>query len=110
MLLHLVVKFSIAGYGFLQKYAPSNRLLRILRQRTDPYWALRISLYALPYFFGACLVRLSIEAGGPGWLHIFFWILMWNTLKFLPYWPVFTVKSLIARLRQAREQRLQPQR
>ncbi len=110
MLLNLVARVTIGTYNLLQKYAPSNRLLRTLRQRSDRYWALRISLYAIPYLLGACLVRLTIEAGGPGWLHIFFAILMWNTLKFLPYWPVHTVKALIARARHSLSRQPQPQR
>ncbi|QIM18674.1 hypothetical protein G7066_08725 [Leucobacter coleopterorum] len=101
MLLNIVAALSIGTFNLLKKYAPSNRLLRDLCQRADRFWSLRVSLYALPYLFGAWLIRIVIETGGPEWAHILFAILFWNTMKFLPYWPVDMVRRLVARIRRA---------
>lgn len=100
MLLNLAAATSIGTHNLLKKYAPSNRLLFDLLQRTDRYWSLRVSLYSLPYFFGAWIVRLAIEAGGPGWFHLLFLLLFWNGMKFISYWPLDLVRRLIVRARR----------
>lgn len=101
MLLDLVAATSVGTHNLLKKYAPSNRLLFDLLQRSDHRWSLRVSLYSMPYFFGALIIRLTIEAGGPGWFHALFLLLLWNGMKFVHYWPLDLAHRLITRARQA---------
>ena len=100
MLLDLVAATTVGTHNLLKKYAPSNRLLSELLHRTDRHWSLRVSLYSMPYFFGALVVQVALQAGGPGWFHLLFLLLLWNGMKFIHYWPLDLAHRLIARVRQ----------
>lgn len=83
MILMLSVRLAAAAHAYLDAYAPTNILIRTLRdpgrQRLAfPVSAVLVVSYSL---LGAWLTSI-IESGGPGWLNPLALLCAWNTIKF----------------------------
>lgn len=84
LLLIVPVFFLVsAAHGYLQLYAPSNRLVTWIRS-SPPRWRYVPLLTALA---AASLIAMhmldeAVAAGAPGWLSLVVMVLAWDTIKF----------------------------
>jgi len=83
MILMLSVRLAAAARAYLDAYAPTNILIRTLRdpsrrRLTLPVSAVLTVAYGL---LGAWLTSI-IDSGGPGWLNPLALLCAWNTIKF----------------------------
>lgn len=88
------------------RYAPSNLLIRWLRQRRHLKWGTLAIPAGLAYLAAAYALTRIIEDGGPGWLHLFVLVTIWSGLKLLAFGPVSLAILLATRLREWRTARL----
>lgn len=73
-----------AAFGhLLQRYAPTNIAIRFLRSPRGLKWAIPVALLVTPaYLLAAYACTTMLKSGGPGCLHIFVVLLIWNAMKF----------------------------
>ncbi len=69
-------------WRYLQIYAPSNVLIRMVRSG-PPHWCTAIGLGALAAALALALHALhaAIAAGAPGWLNLVVLVLAWDAVK-----------------------------
>ncbi|HXH78413.1 hypothetical protein [Nocardioides sp.] len=84
LLLMVPVFFLVsAAHGYLQLYAPSNRLITWIRS-SPPRWRYVPLLTALAAATLTTMHMLdeAVAAGAPGWLSLVAMVLAWDTIKF----------------------------
>lgn len=84
-------------YSLLQRYAPSNIVLRWVRSRRGLKWGVPAMLLALPYLGLALWCSSLVAGGGPAWLNLLVLLGLWNAMKFLVIGPTSVVRLLRAR-------------
>lgn len=75
-------------YWLLQRYAPSNIVLRWIRSRGGLKWGMPAMLLAVPYLGFAFWYTSVAAGGGPGWLRLVVLLCLWNALKFIAFGPI----------------------
>ncbi|MBX7162024.1 MAG: hypothetical protein K1X95_17180, partial [Acidimicrobiia bacterium] len=83
MILMLSVRLAAAAHVYLDAYAPTNILIRTLRDPRRRRLAFPVSaVLTVAYgLLGAWLTSI-IDSGGPGWLNPLALLCAWNTIKF----------------------------
>ncbi len=83
MILMLSVRLAAAVHAYLDAYAPTNILIRALRDPRRRRLAFPVSaVLTVAYgLLGAWLTTI-IDSGGPGWLNPLALLCAWNTIKF----------------------------
>lgn len=83
MILMLSVRLAAAAHRYIDAYAPTNILIRALRDPGGQRLAFQVSVVlAVAYgLLGAWLTSI-INSGGPGWLNPLALLCAWNTIKF----------------------------
>lgn len=83
MILMLSVRLAAAAHAYLDAYAPTNILIRILRGPGRQPLAFPVSaVLAVSYGGLGAWLTSTIDSGGPGWLNPLALLCAWNTLKF----------------------------
>jgi len=83
MFLMLSVRLAAAAHAYLNVYAPTNILIRTLRDPGRYRLAFTVSAALVVSYglLGAWLTSI-IDSGGPGWLNLLALLCAWNTIKF----------------------------
>jgi hypothetical protein len=83
MILMLSVRLAAAAHAYLDAYAPTNILIRRLRDPDHRWFALPVSAVLMVTYglLGAWLTTI-INSGGPGWLNPLALLCAWSTIKF----------------------------
>lgn len=98
MLYGLALRISATIYGTLQRYAPTNILVRRLRARDMLRWAAPIGLTGAAVFLVVfALSAQTVADGGPGWLNLVVLWSFWNLTI-----PVSLGRLVAARIRERR--------
>ena len=79
-------------------WLPSNLVLNAIRTRRGLKWGLPAMLLAIPYFALAYWCTVTIDNGGPGWLHLVVLIGIWSGFKFVWIGPISLVRLAAARV------------
>lgn len=96
-MIHPILAITSFIYSLLQRYAPSNIVLRWVRSRRGLKWGVPAMLLALPYLGLALLCSSSAAGGGPAWLNLLVLLGLWNAMKFLVIGPTSVARLLRAR-------------
>lgn len=88
---------SVHTRGVLRAWLPSNILLDLIRTRNGLKWGVPAMLISGVYFAIAYWCTVSIDNGGPGWLHLVVLMCIWSAFKFLIMGPVSLVLLAYAR-------------
>ncbi len=85
-------------YGLLQRFCPSNIVIRRVHTRTGIKWGPLVGLAGVA-FYGLLMVATGtiVRDGGPGWVNLFFIVGFWNTLRLAVLIPVSVVRLLRVR-------------
>ena len=102
----LIWTVSVHTRYFLRRYMPTNVLLDAIRTRRGLKWGLPAMLLVAPYLYVAGILRVVIEDGGPGWLHLLVLLCVWNAMKFAIMGPVSLVLLLRVRAAEWRDRRV----
>lgn len=92
-------------YSLLQRYAPSNIVLRWIRSRRGLKWGVPAMLLALPYLGFAFWCSSVAAGGGPGWLNLLVLLSLWNAMKFIMFGPISLIILCRVRAKQPDERR-----
>lgn len=98
----LVWTTGVSVRDFLQRYMPSNILIRATRRRAGLKWGVPAMLVAGAYLVIAAGLVQWIADGGPGWVNVVVLVCLWNALKFVVNGPVTVVLLLRVRAVEAR--------
>ena len=102
----LIWTASVHTRYFLRRSMPTNIVLDAIRTRRGLKWGLPAMLLVIPYLYVAGILRVLIEDGGPGWLHLLVLLCVWNAMKFAIMGPVSLV--LLLRVRAAEQLQRRP--
>lgn len=102
----LIWTASVHTRYFLGRYMPTNILLDAIRTRRGLKWGLPAMLLVIPYLHVAGILRVLIEDGEPGWLHLLVLLCVWNAIKFAIMGPVSLVLLLRVRAAEWRDRRV----
>lgn len=94
---------STAGYGFLQRFGPSNIIVRKVRTRRGMKYGLLAMLLTVPYLLIAATCTGLIDQGWSGWLYVLAAICIWDAFKMLALGPASLVWLARARHQEARQ-------
>lgn len=78
---------STAGHGALQRFGPSNIIVRKVRTRRGMKYGLLAMLLAVPYLLIAATYTGLIDQGWSGWLYVIAAICIWDAFKMLALGP-----------------------
>ena len=78
---------STAGHGALQRFGPSNIIVRKVRTRRGMKYGLLAILLAVPYLLIAATYTGLIDQGWSGWLYVIAAICIWDAFKMLVLGP-----------------------
>ncbi len=92
-------------YSLLQRYAPSNIVLRWVRSRRGLKWGVPAMLLALPYLGLALWCSSLVAGGGPAWLNLLVLLSLWNAMKFIAFGPVSLIILCRVRAKELDERR-----
>lgn len=101
MLLNNLWNASIRTHVFLRRWMPTNILLDWLRQRRSLRWGVPAMLLGVAYMAVAVGCVLLIEQDWPEALYLLFFLMLWNSLKFLIMGPISVILLIRARTREA---------
>lgn len=99
----LIFSLAVRLWAIL-RYAPSNLLIAMLRQRHRLRWGW------LAIFAGAASLAAAfgltewIRAGAPKWLYLFVLVALWSGLKMVAFGPISTILLVTALVRERRAQ------
>lgn len=79
--LPFALKLAINTHGFLQVWAPSNRLVHHARANPTLRRGALAILVGLVYAAAGVMAGTAAQHGGPGWLYLIFLWTFWTTLK-----------------------------
>lgn len=96
----LIWAASVRTHSIL-RYAPTNLLLAVTRDRRGLRWGIPAMLLAIPYLLAIYWCVTTIEAGGPGWLNLLVLLCAWNSIKLALNGPVAVILLIRARIREA---------
>lgn len=83
MILMLSVRLAATVHAYLDAYAPTNILIRAMRDPDRQRLAFPVSgLLTLAYGLVGAWLTTIINSGGPGWLNPLAFLCAWNTIKF----------------------------
>lgn len=83
MILMLSVRLAAAAHAYLDAHAPTNILIRALRDPGGQPLAFPIAaVLTVAYGLLGAWLTMIIGSGGPGWLNPFALLCAWNTIKF----------------------------
>lgn len=102
----LIWTASVHTRYFLRRYMPTNILLDAIRMRRGLKWGVPAMLLAVPYLYVTGILRVLIEDGGPGWLHVLVLLCVWDAMKFAIMGPVSLVLLLRVRAAEWRDRRV----
>lgn len=69
-------------HGLLQRHAPTNKLVRVVRARTGPPWLPAVTLLgSIGYLYAASICSAILARGGPGWVNLLVLLFSWNMIK-----------------------------
>ncbi len=76
-------------YGLVQRFAPSNIVIRRVHTRTGVKWGPIVGLAGVAVY-GLLMVVTGtvVRDGGPGWVNVFFIVGLWNMVRFAVLVPV----------------------
>lgn len=97
----LIWTTGVSVRDLLQRYMPSNILIRATRRRAGLMWGVPAMLVAGVYLVVAAGLVQWIADGGPGWLNLFVLVCLWNALKFAVNGPVTVMLLVRARATQS---------
>ncbi len=100
----LIWTTGVSVRDFLQRYMPSNILIRATRRRAGLKWGVPAMLVAGVYLVVAAALVQWISDGGPGWVNAIVLVCLWNALKFVVNGPVTVVLLVRVRSAEARAQ------
>ena len=85
-------------YSLVQRFAPSNTVIRRVHTRSGIKWGPLVGLAGV-MVYGLLLVMTGtiVRDGGPGWVNLFVLIGFWNTLRFAVLMPVSAIRLLRVR-------------
>jgi hypothetical protein len=98
----LIWTIGVTIRDFLQRYMPSNILIRATHRRAGLKWGIPAMLVAAVYLVIAAALAQWITDGGPGWLNLIIIVCIWNALKFIINGPITLARLLRARAQEAR--------
>lgn len=101
MLLDNLWNASIRTRVFLRRWMPTNILLDKIRTREGLKWGIPAMLLGVAYPAAAVGCVLLIEQGWPKALYLLFFLMLWNSLKFLLMGPVSIILLIRARTHKA---------
>lgn len=89
---------SARVYRLLQRYCPSNIVIRRVHTRAGIKWGPLVGLAGV-VVYGLLMVVTGtiVRDGGPGWVNLFVIVGFWNTLRFTVLIPVSVVRLLRVR-------------
>ncbi|MFV0633072.1 sulfate permease [Demequina sp.] len=99
----LIWTTGVSIRDFLQRYMPSNTLIRATRRRAGLKWGVPAMLVAGIYLVIAATLVQWIADGGPGWVNLAVLVCLWNALKFVVNGPVTLVLLMRVRSAEPRE-------
>jgi len=99
---------SIHVHEFLQRFAPTNRLIAAVRSRRGLKWGVPAMLLAVPYLLIANMLLTLTHEGAPGWLHLVVLLCLWNAIKMLLLGPISLVWLIFMRSSESAERRRAP--
>lgn len=103
ILLALPVLVAVAAmHRYLQRYAPSNVLIRSVR-RSLPTWRLAAALLALAVALAAMahVLAQAIVEGAPGWLNLAVLVLAWDSIKVGALGGIVVARRALSTVRRA---------
>lgn len=69
-------------HSLLQRHAPTNVLVRVVRARTGPSWLPAATLLGgVGYLFATAISIHVVEQDGPGWVNLLVLVCAWNAPK-----------------------------
>ena len=85
-------------YGLLQRFCPSNIVIRRVHTRTGIKWGPLVGLAGVA-FYGLLMAATGtiVRDGGPGWVNLFVLVGFWNTIRFAALIPVSVARLLRVR-------------
>lgn len=101
MLLDNLWNASVRTRVFLRRRMPTNILLDKIRTREGLKWGVPAMLLGAAYLAAAVGCVLLIEQGWHQALNLLFFLMLWNSLKFLLMGPVSVILLVCARTREA---------
>ncbi len=85
-------------YGLVQRFAPSNIVIRRARTRSGVKWGPLVGLAGIVvYGLLMAVAGTVVRDGGPGWVNVFFIVGFWNTVRFAVLVPASLVQLLRVR-------------
>jgi hypothetical protein len=99
----LIWALSVRTRYFLRRYMPTNILLDAIRTRRGLRWRVPAMALAIPYLYAASICAELAEDGGPGWLHLFVMLFIWDALKMAWIGPMSVFELLRVRIVKRRE-------
>ncbi|QHC66370.1 sulfate permease [Rathayibacter sp. VKM Ac-2759] len=96
----IIWAISVRTRYFLRRYMPTNILLDAIRTRRGLRWGVPAMALAIPYLYAASISAQLAEGGGPGWLHLFVMLFIWNALKFAFIGPISLALLIRVRLKE----------
>lgn len=99
-MLRTILVTSIRTRGILRAWLPSNILLDLIRTRGGLKWGVPAMLIAGLYFSIAYWCTITIDNGGPGWLHLVFLVCVWSAFKFIIMGPISLIMLISVRTRE----------
>lgn len=85
-------------HGLVQRFAPSNIVIRRVHTRTGIKWGPLVGLAGV-VVYGVLMVVTGtvVRDGGPGWVNLIVLVGFWNTLRFAVLIPVSAIRLLRVR-------------
>ncbi|HUZ01433.1 MAG TPA: hypothetical protein VMU89_13875 [Thermomicrobiaceae bacterium] len=89
---------SVRLYSLLQRFAPSNIVIRRVHTRSGIKWGPLVGFAGI-LVYGLLMVATAtvVRGGGPGWVNLFVLVGFWNTVRFAVLIPASTVRLLRVR-------------
>jgi hypothetical protein len=85
-------------YSLLQRYAPSNVIIRRVHTRTAIKWGPLIGVAGLVVYGAIMILAVSLlDHDAPGWVNLVVLIAFWDAIKFVVLVPVSLVRFLRVR-------------
>lgn len=88
---------SVRTHHLLQRYAPTNLMLRKLRTREGLRWGIPAMLIGVLYFAAMLWCAALVQAGWTEALYLLVLLFFYNGMKFIIFGPVSLI--LLARIR-----------
>lgn len=83
----------------LLRYAPANRLMRVLRTRPHLAWGGPAIVIGVTYLLAAASIQSVVDNGGSEWLRLAVLVFAWNGLKFVLAGPGLVLMRLTSNRR-----------